>query len=64
MATSIADDIIEFSVARPPQTAAEARALAREQFIYCTDIVMQGVGSEAALAATLQGSANWFFWWD
>lgn len=62
--TSIAEDIIEFSVARPPQTAAEARRLAREQFIYCPDIVMQGVGSEAALAATLQGSAQWFFWWD
>lgn len=62
--TCIADDIIEFSVAHPPQTPAEARRLAREQFIYCPDIVMQGVGSEAALAATLQGSANWFFWWD
>lgn len=62
--TSIAEDIIEFSVARPPQTAAEARRLAREQFIYCPDIVMQGVGSEAALVAMLQGSANWFFWWD
>lgn len=62
--TCIAEDIIEFSVARPPQTPAEARRLAREQFIYCPDIVMQGVGSEAALAATLQGSGHWFFWWD
>jgi hypothetical protein len=42
----------------------EARRLAHEQFIYCADIVHQGVQTESNLAQTLLGSGNWFFWWD
>src|ERR1044072_2765907 len=41
----IAGDIIEMTVARPASTRDEALALAKQQFIYCSDIVHQGVGS-------------------
>ena len=60
----IANDIIEMTVARPASTRDEALALARQQFIYCSDIVHQGVGSVEALAATLLGATVWYFWWD
>ena len=57
-------DVIECEVERPPATRDDALALAREQFLYCPDIVDQGVGSVAALAATLVGNRVWYFWWD
>ncbi|UXH79398.1 DUF4253 domain-containing protein [Roseateles amylovorans] len=60
----IADDVVEFTVARPPQTREDALALAREQFIYCSDIVYQGCETLEALAASLLKSPVWFFWWD
>jgi len=57
-------DTIELKVARRPQTEDEALALARAQLAYCPDIVLQGVGSIDALAATLMQSDWWYFWWD
>lgn len=60
----ISDDVIEFTVARPPRTREDAMALARQQYVYCADIVDQGVGSLEALAATLLGAGAWYFWWD
>ena len=60
----IADDVIEFTVERPPRTREEAMALARQQFVYCDDIVHQGVGSIEALAATILEAKVWYFWWD
>jgi hypothetical protein len=60
----ITSDVIEMTVARPPATKEEALALAREQYIYCPDIVDQGTESVAALAAGLLNSRVWFFWWD
>ena len=62
--SSVTNDVIEFSVERPPATLEEAKALAHEQFAYCPDIVHQGAGSEAALSKALHNSKNWFFWWD
>lgn len=47
-----------------PMSREEAIALAQTQYLYCNDIVDQGVGSVAALAATVQVSRWWFFWWD
>lgn len=58
------NDIIECSVGRPPTTREGALALAREQYIYCYDIVEQGVGTIAALAAGLLDGSAWYFWWD
>jgi len=60
----LADDVIELTVARPASTRDEALALAKQQFIYCPDIVHQGIGSVEALAASLIGSTVWYFWWD
>ncbi|MDR2154696.1 MAG: DUF4253 domain-containing protein [Burkholderiaceae bacterium] len=60
----IADDVIEFTVEHPPQTRAEAMELARQQYIYCADIVHQGVESVEALAAIILKAPVWYFWWD
>jgi hypothetical protein len=57
-------DVLEMHVSRPPNTREEAMALAREQFLYCDDIVYQGTETLEALAATLLGGTTWFFWWD
>lgn len=57
-------DVLECIVSRPPATQAEALALAREQFLFCGDIVHQGTQSVEVLAATLLNSEAWFFWWD
>jgi hypothetical protein len=61
---AVTDDVIEMFVSRPPQSREAVLALAREQFFYCKDIVLQGVGTLAQLAATLQNSKHWYFWWD
>ena len=61
---SITSDVVEFTVARPPQTREEALQLAREHYLYCADIVDQRVESIEALAATLLNAPVWFFWWD
>lgn len=62
--TTVTNDVIEFSVERPPTDAGEAMQLAREQFVYCPDVVDQGVQTIGNLAAVLRGSRNWYFWWD
>ena len=57
-------DTMNLTAARPPQTRAAALDLAREQYIYCNDIVDQGTETLSVLAASLMGAAWWFFWWD
>lgn len=57
-------DTWEFRVAKPPQTRAAAMELAREQYIYCPDIVDQGCGTVTGLASQLIDSLRWYFWWD
>jgi hypothetical protein len=61
---SITRDVIEFAVKNPPKTREAAMELAKEQYIFCNDIVDQGVGTVSALAATLLNSNYWYFWWD
>lgn len=61
---ALSDAVVECSVARPPADRKAALALAAEQQAYCPDIVEQGVGSSAALAATLLEAPVWYFWWD
>jgi len=60
----ISGDVINLRVARRPTTRDAAMDLAREQYLYCEDIVDQGVGALAPLAATLMQEDWWFFWWD
>ncbi len=60
----VGNDVIEAYVERPPQTKEEAMQLAFEQYYYCSDIVDQGCESISNLAAALQKSSVWYFWWD
>lgn len=57
-------DIVEYRVARPPATREEAMSLARQQYAYCYDIVLQGTETLENLAAGLVNAPVWFFWWD
>jgi hypothetical protein len=57
-------DVVNVRVARRPTSRAEALALAREQYAYCSDIVDQGVGTLSNLADTLMADDWWYFWWD
>lgn len=57
-------DVINVRVERRPASRDEALSLAREQFLYCEDIVLQGTDTFAPLAAGLMQSDWWFFWWD
>jgi hypothetical protein len=61
---SVTGDIVQCVVKTPPTDREKSLHLAREQSIYCYDIVQQGVGSIAALAAGLLDSRFWYFWWD
>lgn len=62
--TGMSGDVIECAVKNPPAVREAAIALAWEQYWYCADIVDQGCGTVAGLAATLLNSPYWFFWWD
>jgi Domain of unknown function (DUF4253) len=61
---AITGDVLECLVARPPETEAEAVALAIEQWLFCEDIVSQGTQSVRNLGIEIWRSPNWFFWWD
>jgi hypothetical protein len=60
----VTSNTVEFTVERPPLDPEHCARLAQEQYIYCADIVNQGVGSVPTLAGALRGSSRWFFWWD
>lgn len=55
---------IEYRVLRPIRDGDQALAIAKEQFIYCMDIVDQGTVTIEALAKALLDSTVWYFWWD
>jgi predicted DNA-binding WGR domain protein len=57
-------DILEFKVSRPPTTVESAMQLAHRQFVYCPDVVHQGVQTISNLGKTLINSHRWYFWWD
>ena len=61
---AFASDILEYRVARPVDTREEAMELARVQFAYCPDIILQGTETLERLAAEILGARYWFFWWD
>lgn len=60
----IGHDTLELYVPQPVGAGEPAMALAREQFLFCEDIVYQGVDSVPALAKGLEQSTVWYFWWD
>ena len=57
-------DVMNIRVQRKPDTRAAALDLAREHYVYCSDIVDQGAGTLSALAAALMENDWWYFWWD
>ncbi len=57
-------DILQFHVKQPVEDEEEAKALALQQFGFCSDIVTQGCETVQNLASTLKGSRFWYFWWD
>jgi hypothetical protein len=61
---AVTSDTIEFLVERPPQTKERALDLAKEQYLYCADIVEQGTETLSRLASGLLDGKTWFFWWD
>lgn len=57
-------DTIEAYVSDPPNTKEEAMELAWEQYLYCYDIVDQGVETVSNLGSSIINHNGWFFWWD
>jgi hypothetical protein len=57
-------DTLNLRVQHGPSTREAALDLAREQYVYCSDIVDQWDGKLSSLAATLLGAPWWHFWWD
>jgi hypothetical protein len=57
-------DRIDLKIANPPQDQDMLLATAREIYRYCPDIVDQGAGSLADLAATMISGSSWTLWWD
>lgn len=61
---AMSHDVIEAKVFKPPRTRDQALELAWQQYLYCSDIVDQGVQSLSNLAASLIDHDLWYFWWD
>jgi hypothetical protein len=60
----LSHDVMNIRVKSRPPTRKAALELAREHYVYCSDIVEQGVQTLSALAAVLMESDWWYFWWD
>lgn len=59
----ISSDTLEF-FAQPIENPEEAHKLANEMFVFCTDIVFQGVEYVGILEEMIKTSTTWYFWWD
>jgi len=57
-------NMMQLVVDRRPAAKDEAMTLARQTYAWCPDIVDQGVGTIAGLAAALHKSNVWQLWWD
>lgn len=61
---AISRDTMDIRVKRRPATREEALKLARQQAVFCSDVVENPDDMLEELAATLMISDWWFFWWD
>ena len=61
--SAMSADELEFIIEAPVSMEAAVR-LAKEQYLFCPDIVDQGVGTTGALANSIYRSVYWYFWWD
>lgn len=55
---------LEMQVLRPPADYGQAQTLAKQQYAYCPDLVLQNTGSIRELTNHLLGGHRWWFWWD
>ncbi len=55
-------DSLYLRALRPPADLASARALAREQLVYCQSI--EEASTIESLAGMLHRATVWYFWWD
>lgn len=60
----VSGDVVEAIVTNPPVTREQSMELAWQQYLYCYDIVDQGVETVSNLGASLSDNKFWFFWWD
>jgi hypothetical protein len=61
--TTVADSIIELQVESPPRVLEAAHKVAFEHFVYCPDVVYEGIGTVGNLAGELLDGQLWWFWW-
>ena len=57
-------DTIQFKVDKPVADSQQLEELANEQYLYCGDIIWQGVETLNNLKSSLSNSYVWYFWWD
>ncbi|PWT97420.1 MAG: hypothetical protein C5B53_08070 [Candidatus Melainabacteria bacterium] len=60
---SATNNIVEMYVDSPPKTKDESLKLAREQSLYCSDLIHRKYKTLCALAANLLDAPFWSFWW-
>lgn len=60
----IGSDTIQFMLDEPIKEKKLLQKIAMEQYLYCGDIVWQGVETVSNLANSLGNSKVWYFWWD
>lgn len=62
--TVITSNSIEFMIETPPQNFQDAEKLAYEHYLFCNEIISNGLGSLRKLASILKDSTVWSFWWE
>lgn len=60
----ISADTLEFNSNYTIKDNEEAIDLAKEMYLFCNDIVEQGVGTIEDLSKLIMKSSVWYFWWD
>ena len=60
----ISSNTIEFIIENPPQDLKSAEKLAYEHYLFCNDIIDQGIETIRKLASILKNSMIWCFWWE
>jgi hypothetical protein len=58
------NDTVELYLTNPPQNFEDAFNLAKEQMVYCDDLVFQGTMTVKRLGECLVNNNTWSFWWD
>ena len=60
----ISSNTIEFIIENPPKDLKSAEKLAYEHYLFCNDIIDQGIETIRKLASILKNSMIWCFWWE